>query len=250
MDIVAQYMQALHGMGILNFHTLESSGETGFLDACMRWMKVPVVFDVGANVGDYTLEILERNPRAHVFAFEPHPKNFAKLHALADQPNVTLFNLALGAEDGELPFFDYRNQDGSSHASLYREVIETLHHADSVEHKVPVRRLADIAEEQDVRHVDLLKVDTEGHEYAVFEGAEPLLRRGAIDVIHFEFNEMNVVSRRFFKDFWDFLPEYDFFRLLPNGAMPLPRYIPWMCEIFAYQNIICVRKGSGVDLFR
>ena len=54
---------------------------------------------------------------------------------------------------------------------------------------------------------------------------------------------MNVISRRFFKDFWDFLPEYDFFRLLPEGVLPLVQYVPSHCEIFAYQNIVCTRKG-------
>jgi len=242
MELMDVYFQALHAVGILNYQTLEASGESWFLDHCMERMKAPVVFDVGANAGDYTREVLKRAPWAHVFAFEPHPKTFLSLAESCESPNVLPLNLALGADDGELPFFDYQDGDGSAHASLYRDVIETIHHKPSEEHRVSMRRLADVADEYDVRHIDLLKIDTEGHEFAVLEGAEPLIRAGEVDVIHFEFNEMNVISRRFFKDFWDFLPEYDFFRLLPKGLLQLSDYVPAICEVFAYQNIVCTRK--------
>ncbi len=237
------YYRALSAFGILNFATPEESGEAWFLDRFAASVKVPVVFDVGANVGAYTRDVLRRCPLAHVFAFEPHPRNFARLSDFLANPQVEALNVALGDRAGELEIFDYRDMDGTSHASLYREVIETIHHAPSVSHRVGVRTVADIAEEYEVRYIDLLKIDTEGHEYAVLEGAEPLIRDGRVDVIHFEFNEMNVISRRFFKDFWDFLPEYDFFRLLPEGVLPLVQYVPSHCEIFAYQNIVCTRKG-------
>lgn len=244
MTVIQDYLCALNGIGVLDKCEIDVTGEASFLSVCLEKVRsrLPVVFDVGAHVGDYTREVLKRSPRARVFVFEPHPKTFASLGELAELPNVTPLNLALGERDGELPFYDYRDMDGSFHASLYREVIETLHHAPSVTHTVAVRRLADVAAEYGVDRIDLLKVDTEGHEYAVLEGAEPLIRAGAVDVIHFEFNEMNVISRRFFKDFWDFLPEYDFYRLLPDGVLHIGKYIPLACEIFGFQNIVCVRK--------
>ena len=88
----------------------------------------------------------------------------------------------------------------------------------------------------------MLKIDTEGHEFAVLRGASNLLKTGRIDVIHFEFNEMNVVSRVFFKDIWDFLPNYDFYRMLPDGLAQIKNYSPVFCEIFAYQNIVAKLK--------
>lgn len=237
-----EYYDALSAFGVLNFASLEESGEAHFLDAFARSVRVPVVFDVGANVGDYTRQVLTRSPMAHVLAFEPHPRTFVRLAGFLLHPQVTVLNLALGDRKGELEIFDYRDHDGTCHASPYREVIETLHHAPAVAHRVRASTVAEVCDEYDLRHIDLLKIDTEGHEYAVLQGAEPMIRDGRIDVIHFEFNEMNVISRRFFKDFWDFLPEYDFFRLLPGEVLPLKQYVPSHCEIFAFQNIVCTRK--------
>lgn len=86
----------------------------------------------------------------------------------------------------------------------------------------------------------LLKIDTEGNELAVLHGAQNALKNGKIEMVHFEFNEMNVISRVFFRDFWNLLHPlgFQFYRLLPNSAFEITRYSPVDCEIFAFQNII------------
>ena len=88
------------------------------------------------------------------------------------------------------------------------------------------------------RKIGLLKIDTEGHEFEVLKGAENLLKAGKIEMIHLEFNEMNVFSRVFFKDIWDYLPNYDLYRMLPDGLVHIKNYSPVFCEIFAYQNLV------------
>lgn len=50
------------------------------------------------------------------------------------------------------------------------------------------------------------------------------------------------------KDFYDILPQYDFYRLLPKYLMPLGEYRALTHEIFAYQNIVAIRRNSGIDL--
>ena len=74
----------------------------------------------------------------------------------------------------------------------------------------------------------------------VLEGARELILGKMINIIAFEFNEMNVISRVFLKDFFNILPEYNFFRLLQDGYISLS--YSSLNEIFAYQNIIAVRK--------
>ena len=65
-----------------------------------------------------------------------------------------------------------------------------------------------------------------------------------IDLIHFEFNEMNVASRIFFKDFYDLLKGYRFYRMLPDGLIDLGEYKAYQMEIFGYQNIVAIRHSS------
>ena len=89
-----------------------------------------------------------------------------------------------------------------------------------------------------IKEVKFLKIDTEGNELNVLLGAKRLLKENRIETIQFEFNEMNVMSRVFFRDFLELMPDHTFYRLLPAGLLPIGKYSPLTNEIFAYQNVI------------
>jgi FkbM family methyltransferase len=236
------YQCGLRGMGILNYESGEISGEKRFLSHYLKGKENCVVFDVGANVGKYSAEIFKANPTAVIYAFEPHPKTFQTLTAGIRHANFHPNNFALGDENGTLPLYDYADRDGSSHASLFKDVIEKIHEAKSVRHDVQVTTLHSFIEGHGIGVIDLLKIDTEGNELNVLKGGLEYLRSGKVKAVHFEFNEMNLSSRTYFKDFWEILPNFVFYRLLPDGAIRLPIYAPIVCEIFAYQNIVAVLK--------
>ena len=85
------------------------------------------------------------------------------------------------------------------------------------------------------------------HELNVLKGAGDLLKNERIRIIQFEFTQLNIISKTRLADFFELLPEYDFFRMLPDGVVKL-EYNPVFCEIFAFQNIVAVRKNSGIIL--
>lgn len=236
------YSLSLKGLGVLNFESDLVSGEDWFINRYVANVDKGIILDVGANVGNYSIKIRRSNSSVEIFCFEPHPLNFEKLQYNTAQSNMNHFNVGVGSVAGKLTLYDYANNDGSSHASLYKEVIEEIHKQKSVEHEVEVITLDEFAKKYGIKEVHLLKIDTEGHELAVLKGFEGLIRAGKVNLIHFEFNEMNVASRVFFKDFWDFLPNYDFYRMLPDGLVPIKNYSPVFCEIFAYQNIVAKLK--------
>ncbi len=78
-------------------------------------------------------------------------------------------------------------------------------------------------------------------ELEVLKGAAELLKRGAIKIIQFEFNSMNVYSRAFLHDFYCLLPGFEFFRLSADKLIPLNEYHS-QNEIFLYQNIIAIQR--------
>ena len=86
----------------------------------------------------------------------------------------------------------------------------------------------------------MLKIDAEGHEVDILDAAKRILETRSIQAIQFEFNELNVYSGRHFKNFVDRLPEYKFFRILPDGIVPLGDYSPLEHENFVYQNIVAL----------
>ena len=232
-------------MGILNYHNDRDSGERRFLRDFLAERKAPVVLDVGANVGDYAANVMTVVPAATLFAFEPHPKTFQKLKLASERYGFKAFNLGCGDEDTKLNLYDYADNDGSVHASMYRDVIETVHGGRSVSHRVDVVKLDKFVECLGLKEIDLLKIDTEGNEMAVLKGFKNFINMRKIKAIHFEFNEMNVVSRVFLKDFYELLPDYEFYRTLRDGLVPLKTYSPLTWEIFAFQNIVAVLRTSN-----
>jgi hypothetical protein len=75
----------------------------------------------------------------------------------------------------------------------------------------------------------------------VLRGAAHAIADRRIDVIQFESNEMNALSRTFFRDYYDALPGYVFYRLLMNGAVPVGAYQPRTHELLFFQNVVAVR---------
>ena len=136
-----------------------------------------VVVDVGANIGTLTLAAAARvGATGKVFAFEPHPRTYAflidniRLNAFT---NVYAKSCALGETKGEVTFTDGSQDDQNKVGS---------------EGALKVR-LSKLDDEIDasLTSIALLKVDVEGYEKFVLEGAELLLDR--VQCIFFEANE-------------------------------------------------------------
>ncbi|WP_413204712.1 FkbM family methyltransferase [Rhodospirillum sp. A1_3_36] len=240
---MAKFMTLMHEIGILNYQNTEVSGERNFCHQYLASLDHPVVLDIGANVGGYSMTCLSGQGHARIFAFEPHPITFRTLEENTARFGIACFNLGMSDQIGTLSLHDYAEEDGSSHASVYREVFSLIHKKPSVSHVVPMSTVDQQVEILGLETIDLLKIDTEGHEMAVLKGAEKTIRANRVNAIQFEFNEHAICARTFFRDFWEFLPEYDFYRLLPGGALHFGFYFPLICETYAFQNIICLKKG-------
>ena len=236
------YRLSLSGLGVLNYETVTVSGEARFLERYLKKKRDGIVIDVGSNVGNYSKKVLLVNSNLEVYGFEPHPVTYKKLTNNIVSKNFHPINAAVGDEVGILSLYDYAEKDGSTHASLFKDVIENIHRSKSTEHKVNVLTLGTFLEENNIDRVALLKIDTEGNELAVLKGLGKCISENRVDAIHFEFNEMNVSSRTFFRDFWELLPNYEFYRLLPTGLVKIEQYVPLFCEIFAYQNIVALLR--------
>lgn len=224
-----------------------TSGEQHVLDRIARGRQGgrPVVFDVGANVGAYARLTLERLPDVELHCFEPSPHALERLRsAVEGHPAVHVHPFGLGRAETTEPF--YGNSPGSELASVYPRRLD--HHGIVVDRQgdVRLRRLDDVLPELGVERVDLLKLDVEGHELAVLEGAAGALHDGRVEAIQFEFGGTHIDARVFFQDFYYLLsPHYRIHRILRNGLWPIDSYRE-EDEVFLTANYLCLRRRPGL----
>ena len=139
--------------------------------------------DVGANVGAFALPAACRvGPSGRVLAFEASPAVFPCLRANAavnGLTNVTAVHTAVCDMDGEVSFYPAPS-DHFGMGALAPQF-------DATPVTVPGMRLDHLLAAEMIRHVDVLKIDVEGFEQKVLEGAPTLLARTEPPVVVFEF---------------------------------------------------------------
>ena len=226
---------ALAGMNVGDSNQA-TNGEMWLLEwLAQRLDPAPVVFDVGANVGRYSLAVLKRLPGARLYAFEPSSA-FDTLERTLGRRAAT-FKIALGADEGDRTL--YSDEPGSELGSLYRRDLHRVGVKFGETETVRVRRLDTLCAELDVGRVDFLKIDTEGGDLDILRGAGELLQGALVRVIQFEFGGTALDTRQPLRDYFDLLePAYRIHRLLPAGLWPLD----WCerVEIAHYANYVAL----------
>jgi FkbM family methyltransferase len=143
----------------------------------------PLVFDVGANVGQTIRQMRRRFRTPIIHSFEPDPRTFLELETSAAKlENVTTRNLGLGSSVAVLQFFRNEQPDMSSFLPLGRvgwgSVQETI--------TVPVTTVDAYCRERGIDRIDILKSDTQGFDFEVLRGAERMMRERRIHLIYLE----------------------------------------------------------------
>ncbi|WP_237228587.1 FkbM family methyltransferase [Rubinisphaera sp. JC750] len=236
--------------GILNYRSLEESGELHLVSSVLPRIlpDSPTCFDVGANKGQYSELLLTHLPNARLTLFEPNPLLSDGL-ARRFGETARIVQAAVGSHVGDTALHTHTDIASSSKGTLHQQVLTSIYHEQQIEKTtVNITTLDDYCDQNCINRINFLKLDIEGHEKFAIDGSSRLIRESRIDSIQFEFNEMNVVSRVFLKDFFDLLPRWNFFRMKPQGISPL-RYHRRE-ELFQYQNIFAIRPGIDAASIR
>ena len=147
------------------------------------------VVDAGANIGLHTLFFAKRvGPEGRVYAFEPGQSAFDRLqsHVKRNQlTNIRCLHCALGASEGVVSITENR-QDNSRNF-----VVEFSSGATGTKNVV-LRSLDQVLKEEGVARIDFLKIDVEGFEPQVLEGASNYLRQQSIRVLQLELDDSSL----------------------------------------------------------
>lgn len=189
-------------------------GELMKLNRHRRWLinaGIQTVIDVGAHAGEFASAIHAILPQARIFAFEPLQAPYERMmERFRTKEQVTGFNVALGNEQGEMAYWRH---DFTKSSSLLR--MTDLHKeaypwssASRLE-TVKMDRLDAISPALDLRPPILLKLDVQGYENRVLEGAAMTL--GAVDMVVVEVSFRTLYEgQSSFNDTYDLLSRSGF----------------------------------------
>jgi FkbM family methyltransferase len=182
-----------------------------------------LMFDVGANIGQTTTSIKRRFPSVEIHAFEPVRSTFDTLRAaIGHLPGVQCHHVALSDREGDrtVPIVP-----GSVFNSLGAALFKNDRQA--IQENLKLTTLDRFVDEHHIGAIDLLKTDTEGHDFEVLSGAKATLSAGRIQCIYTEitFNPANRQNSHFGPIF-DFLQSMGY-RFMGLYEMDLFQINPW-----------------------
>lgn len=172
-------------------------------------LKIRHAFDVGANLGQSADEIRTHLPDCDLWCFEPIPATFEQLQKnLSRYSNCKLFPVALGATvcRGVMD----TNQSASDNIRII-STDSSSESGDSGHVTVSIDTLDHFVSAHPIKHIDFLKIDTEGYDLDVLQGAKATLEARKISVIQVEAgmnpeNQLHIPLQRFV----DFLYPLDY----------------------------------------
>lgn len=141
-----------------------------------------MIFDIGANVGQSAQRLQAMFPKSNIHCFEPSAETFQILNdKFCDQANFQCHNMALGAE--------------SRNAKLHKSENSTMRHVmlsecESIEgsetEAIRIDTLDSFCGQNNIERIDILKIDTEGHDGEVIRGAQKMFGQSRIHIVQCE----------------------------------------------------------------
>lgn len=221
-----------------------TNGEYWLLDEIIRAAdQRMVMLDVGANKGDWTLRAMgaanQCGKALSVVAFEPCSGTREILgDRVAKFESVQISACALSSSEGEAEFFSSTAGAGTNSLSDV-----SGQHSE----KVVLTTLDAFLAKAAIPHLSMLKIDTEGFDFSVLQGANQTLAAGRVDVVQFEYNWRWLINHASLRDVFQFLKDKPYVLGKLTGTS-IDFYDEWHFEMDRYfeNNYVLVRKDHAM----
>jgi len=175
--------------------------------------KANIIFDVGANRGNTASHYLDIFPHSTIHSFEPFPDccdSFYKKHK--DNPNVHLNRYALSSQIGKAVLNVNKSVDTNSLLESRKIGATSDKSCISIgQIEVETNTIDNYCLVNDIKEIDILKIDVQGSELEVLKGALTMLEKGRIKIIYTEtYFQQQYINQPLFHDISLFVYNYNF----------------------------------------
>lgn len=250
------YNRTIRQISLKFFHLIENNnncnfetnGEKVFLENLFTYfskyrLKKRIIFDVGANIGEYSQMLLDcsvkYNIPTEIHVFEPTKKCIETLNNRF-RTHGNIFLNKNGLSDNEEKCLIYYDKEQSGLASLYKRDLGHYNIELLESEEIETICAMDYIDKMQIPHIDYLKIDIEGHELKAFEGFGKYLSGDFIDFIQFEYGGANLDSHTSLMELYGFLENRGFkiAKVFPKG-LEIRSYNPFQ-ENFYYANYVAI----------
>ncbi len=167
-------------------------------------------FDAGANVGAYTLQAAKKlNTGENIYSFEPEPDNFTRLDHNCSinefSKKVNRLQIALTNKTGNAILFKSDNKHSGWHSLTEFKDISI----DKTE--VTTDTLDNFVMKNNIKKIDLIKIDVEANEFELLEGAKNCLKEKILKKVYIEFNGPRLSEKnKTFTEFTNLFADYGY----------------------------------------
>lgn len=184
--------------------------------------KIDSFFDIGSNIGYYSLLAVKSNPEIEVFAFEPAngPKHYLNKNIVLNEfnNNIKSIDIALSNSNGEIDFYEVEslkykyisyNLAGEGNAGTKK------YSRNFIKNKVKTNTLSQFVDEYSITNIDLIKIDTEGTEVDILESGLDFIKKSQpIIICETLYNTIEKELEAYFSKL-----NYDFYNHTPYGLI-------------------------------
>ena len=244
---IYDYSGQTRSWGVGNYN-IKTNGELRVMKHIVK--PGDIVFDVGANAGEWSECVFSVCSGITVHAFEPIPSVFATLKSRVSRNRFFAHNVALSDYVGTCKFYHCLGNRGdyefSRLSSFYnRECYSNILRKTPAEIDVKTVTIDFFCEDKGIEYIDFLKIDTEGAELKVLTGAQNMLSQQKIGIVQFEYGGCYKDSQSTLHEVYTLLSicGYSVFRICSQGLVRVDQWKDKL-EDFKYSNYLAVRDSN------
>ena len=189
--------------------------------------KIDSFFDIGANIGYYSLLAAMENSNMKITCFEPAtgPHFYLSENVRVNNfTNIKIEDVALSDQEGEIEFHEIKNKKYKylEHCLAGESNAGSLTTGRNFQiNKVKTTTFDRYVKENNIDHIDLVKIDTEGTEHFILNNASSILgEMKPIIICETLFDQIEDELEVIFSSFG-----YEFYNHVPKGLVKVPTII-------------------------